>query len=290
MKKFTVNEKQTLKTFTDNVYPQGSFAFPRLLRARDIRVNGKKTGENILLREGDEVVYYTTLREESVPAYETVYEDENVLVADKYAGVNSEALYFALSQKGETYFIHRLDRNTAGLMIFAKNKRAEAELLRAFRERRVQKIYLALCFGKFAKGVDMLCGYLVKDEKAARVRVYSKPREGAEKIETEYCVLNGDGELSMVEIVLHSGKTHQIRAHMAFIGHPVAGDEKYGDEARNKKYGVKRQLLVAKTLRLQTERGARLFKRAKFFLAVRAGIEKQLPECSKNDIIGSILS
>ena len=57
MKKFTVNEKQTLKTFTDNVYPQGSFAFPRLLRARDIRVNGKKTGENILLREGDEVVY-----------------------------------------------------------------------------------------------------------------------------------------------------------------------------------------------------------------------------------------
>ena len=253
MKKFTVNEKQTLKTFTDNVYPQGSFAFPRLLRARDIRVNGKKTGENILLREGDEVVYYTTLREESVPAYETVYEDENVLVADKYAGVNSEALYFALSQKGETYFIHRLDRNTAGLMIFAKNKRAEAELLRAFRERRVQKIYLALCFGKFAKGVDMLCGYLVKDEKAARVRVYSKPREGAEKIETEYCVLNGDGELSMVEIVLHSGKTHQIRAHMAFIGHPVAGDEKYGDEARNKKYGVKRQLLVAKTLRLQTK-------------------------------------
>lgn len=181
MKKFTVNEKQTLKTFTDNVYPQGSFAFPRLLRARDIRVNGKKTGENILLREGDEVVYYTTLREESVPAYETVYEDENVLVADKYAGVNSEALYFALSQKGETYFIHRLDRNTAGLMIFAKNKRAEAELLRAFRERRVQKIYLALCFGKFAKGVDMLCGYLVKDEKAARVRVYSKPREGGGK-------------------------------------------------------------------------------------------------------------
>ena len=215
MKKFTVNEKQTLKTFTDNVYPQGSFAFPRMLRARDIRVNGKKTGENILLREGDEVVYYTTLREESVSAYETVYEDENVLVADKYAGVNSEALYFALSQKGETYFIHRLDRNTAGLMIFAKNKRAEAELLRAFRERRVQKIYLALCFGKFAKGVDMLCGYLVKDEKAARVRVYSKPREGAEKIETEYRVLNGDGELSMVEIVLHSGKTHQIRAHMA---------------------------------------------------------------------------
>ena len=253
MKKFTVNEKQTLKTFTDNVYPQGSFAFPRLLRARDIRVNGKKTGENILLREGDEVVYYTTLREESVPAYETVYEDENVLVADKYAGVNSEALYFALSQKGETYFIHRLDRNTAGLMIFAKNKRAEAELLRAFSERRVQKIYLALCFGKFAKGVDMLCGYLVKDEKAARVRVYSNPRAGAEKIETEYCVLNGDGELSMVEIVLHSGKTHQIRAHMAFIGHPVAGDEKYGDEARNKKYGVKRQLLVAKTLRLQTK-------------------------------------
>ena len=84
--------------------------------------------------------------------------------------------------------------------------------------------------------------------KAAHVRVFSRPCAGAERIRTEYAVGESFGEYSRVEIRLHSGKTHQIRAHMAFIGHPVVGDEKYGDEALNKKYRVARQVLVAKKL------------------------------------------
>lgn len=131
---------------------------------------------------------------------------------------------------------------------FALNDGAERELLAAFRERQAEKIYEALCFYPFQKQAETLTAYLKKDEKSAHVRVFSRPCPGAERIRTEYEVKENFGEYSRVEIRLHSGKTHQIRAHMAFIGHPVVGDEKYGDEALNKKYRVARQVLVAKKL------------------------------------------
>lgn len=247
MKKFTAQAAQSLKDFTDETYPQGSFAFARLLRERDIRVNGERVGRNVFLRAGDEVTYYTTAREEAKRIYEIVYRDENILITDKPSGVSSEALFFALKGEGAR-FIHRLDRNTSGLIAFALNDGAEAELLAAFRERRAEKIYEALCFYPFRTEHATLVGYLEKDEKAARVRISSRPRPGSEKIVTEYTVRENFGEYSLVEIRLHSGKTHQIRAHMAFIGHPVVGDEKYGEETLNKKYRVRRQVLVAKRL------------------------------------------
>ena len=106
--------------------------------------------------------------------------------------------------------------------------------------------------------------YLWKDERASRVRVFAKPQKGAEKIVTEYSLRQNFAEYALVDIRLHSGKTHQIRAHMAFIGHPVAGDDKYGDEALNKKYGVHRQLLVAKSLRLQCGGGLAYLNEKKF--------------------------
>ena len=248
MQKFVAQTAQSLKDFTDSAYPQGSFAFSRLLRDRDIRVNGEKTGKNIDLSPGDEVCYYTTAKEESRPFYSIVYEDENILVADKFAGVNSEALAASLAKERDARFIHRLDRNTAGLIVFALNAAAERELLAAFRERRAEKIYEAVCFFPFEKESGSLTAYLVKDERAARVRVYGAPRAGADKIATDYRVKTACGEYSLAEIRIHGGKTHQIRAHMAYIGHPLAGDEKYGCEPLNRKYRVKRHILVAKRL------------------------------------------
>lgn len=248
MKKIICDGKTTLRDLVDNNYAQGSFAFSRLLRDRDIRVNGEKTGRNLPLNAGDEVAVYTTPKEEARAFYGIVFEDENVLVADKYAGVNSEALFCALRERCGARFIHRLDRNTCGAMIFAKNEEAEIELLAAFRERRVKKIYEAVCFHPFQKRADILTAYLKKDAAAARVKVFSEPQSGAEKIVTEYFDAESRGDLSRVKVRLHSGKTHQIRAHLAFAGHPVAGDEKYGDEALNKKYKLKRHILVAKRL------------------------------------------
>ena len=248
MKKFTVKEKTDLRTFTDATYPQGSFALARLLREREVRVNGAKTDKNVPLAPGDEVTYFTTPKEEAKPFYREVYADENVLVADKFSGVSSEALFYALREGSGARFIHRLDRNTAGLMIFARSEEAEGELLSAFRERRAEKVYGAVCFHPFRERRAVLTAYLKKDAAAARVRVYPSPRAGAEKIVTAYEVEEAFGEYARVRVLLHSGKTHQIRAHMAFIGNPVAGDEKYGDEALNKKYRLRRQLLVAEKL------------------------------------------
>ncbi|MCM1438156.1 MAG: RluA family pseudouridine synthase [Roseburia sp.] len=248
MKKFTVKENTTLKEFTDATYPQGSFAYGALIKKGDIRVNGIKTRENITLSAGDEVVYYTTPAQEAKSSHKVVYEDENVLIADKPAGVSSEALFCELEDSG-CLPVHRLDRNTCGLIALAKNAEAQAELLSAFKNRDVEKIYLCFAKNAFKNGQAVLTAYASKNAEAGRVKVYDIPAEGRVKMITEYAVLKTCGDYALVKVTLHTGKTHQIRAHLAHIGCPVLGDGKYGDFALNKKYGASRQILVARTLK-----------------------------------------
>lgn len=249
MKKFTVNENCTLKQFTDFNYPQGAFAWSALMKKRDIKVNGSRKGTNVALKIGDEVEYYTTPLQERAPTHFTVYEDANVIICDKFSGVTSEGLLSELSSEMFCRAVHRLDRNTQGLIIFAKTAEAERELLAAFRERRIAKKYLAICKDNFKKDGDILKGWLKKDSEKALVNVSEARSGGAELIITEYKIIDRHDGLSLVEIVLHTGKTHQIRAHMAHIGCPVLGDEKYGDVDLNKKYAARRQRLVAKFMK-----------------------------------------
>ena len=250
MLQLIVDKEQSLKEFTENNYAQASFFWNILLKNRDIKVNGKRVNTDCKLCVGDEICYYLTTKQAEKPAFYTVYEDENVLVVDKESGVNSEAVYAALKRERECYFIHRLDRNTKGLLVFALNAELEQELLSAFKEKRIEKRYHALCLGLFVKTTEVLTAYLKKDAGKSLVRVYDTQVAGAEKIITEYKVLSAEKDLTQVEIILHTGKTHQIRAHLAHIGHPIVGDMKYGNPVNNKALNLTRQCLVAKALKL----------------------------------------
>lgn len=268
MKKFTVNENGTLKNFTDNVYPQGSFCFNTLLKRRDIRVNGVKTDKNIPVYEGDEIVYYTTSAEENKKAFTEIYRDENIVVCDKESGVNSEAVFYTLSQNEECYFIHRLDRNTAGLIVFALNKKAEEDLLSQFKNHTAEKEYSALVFGRPKKDEDIVTLYLTKDERAALVRVSDRKGNG-QIAKTYYKTLKSEGDFSLLSVKLYTGRTHQIRATFAYLGCPVAGDEKYGDGKLNKKYSLSRQCLISRALTLKSE-GVLSYLNGRIFLSKKA--------------------
>ena len=253
MLKLFCDQEQNLKEFTENHYAQASFAWNYLLKNKEIKVNGKRVDADVRIYKGDEIAYYLTPKQEQKPAFYTVYEDENVLVVDKESGVNSEAVFAALERAGEYYFIHRLDRNTKGLLIFARNVDTEKQLLAAFKDKRVEKRYHALCVGSFPKSADTLTAYLKKDAARSLVRVTDSSVKGGEKIVTEYKVLETFDGLTRVEITLHTGKTHQIRAHTAHIGCPIVGDMKYGNTLKNKALNCARQCLVSKILSLDVQ-------------------------------------
>ncbi len=242
-------QTQSLKSFTENNYAQGAFFWTYLLKNKDIKVNGQRVCKDVLLHKGDIVCYYTNAKQESKKAYFIIYKDENFLIADKESGVNSEAVYADIARRKEAYFIHRLDRNTKGLLAFALNKKAESALLQAFKTQSVEKKYYALCLGTVCNKTEILTAYLKKDEKNALVKVYDEPIKDSVKIITEYKLLETrEDNTSLLEVTLHTGKTHQIRAHLAHVGYPILGDMKYGNSLENKKRNLSRQCLIAKKL------------------------------------------
>ena len=263
MKKLIVDKKyenkklnkfleETLPTLTSNL-------FYKTLRKKDIKINGRRVNENVIIHENDEVlVYISDELLESKFDLNIVYEDENILVIDKPEGievVGTNSLTTVIHKKYQNCgFLpmpcHRLDRNTTGLIIFAKNQESLDILLNKFKNHEIEKHYLALVVGIPKTNTKRLEAYLFKDSKKSMVYISDKPKKGYSKIVTSYTVLEKNkNNTALLDVEIETGKTHQIRAHLAHIGHPIVGDGKYGDYEINKKLGFKTQRLTSYKLK-----------------------------------------
>lgn len=241
---------------------------PHVLRQsfqrRDVKLDGKRVKPDARVACGQLVQVYCM--EPAAPTVDVVYEDEDVLLINKRAGVSVEPDDkggASLAELAHKYLLtkdasaapprpcHRLDNQTCGLILFAKNDRSEEVLLRAFRDRTMDKRYICLVRGMMKPPAATCKAFLLKDAEAARVTILDHPTPGARSIATAYETLES-GPISRLRVHLLTGRTHQIRAHLAALGHPLLGDDVYGDRAFNRMHHARRLMLCAASLTLET--------------------------------------
>lgn len=218
------------------------------LKMKEIKVSGKRVNKDIVLERGDTVEIFlpkdTLIKQEP----RVVYDDENIAVVYKPCGMDTENnLVRSLADRyGFSLLpVHRLDRNTEGLVILAKDTETEKLLIAAIKNRLIDKFYRALLYGNFAEKQFTAEAYLKKDSANSMVFISKAWIKGSEKIATEFRLIENFDGFCDVEIRLITGKTHQIRAHSAFLGHFVLGDGKYGDNKINRTFGYSYQQLKA---------------------------------------------
>ncbi len=224
-----------------------------IIKQKDIRVNGEKVNTNVALKPGDKVLVYTKTL--PAPKYTTVFEDENILVVNKASGIEITGVLGLEGLIGNVIPVHRLDRNTKGLVIFAKNKQSEQSLLASFKDGGITKKYMARVVGIPANfDGRVFTANLVKDAKSALVKIYDKPTKNSVTIKTSFKLVSTDKKTStsLVEVGLFTGKTHQIRAHLAHLGFPIVGDGKYGLNKANSALKENTQNLCCYYLKLNS--------------------------------------
>jgi 23S rRNA pseudouridine955/2504/2580 synthase len=264
-------------------------AFPNLpislmykeIRKKNIKLNGKRAEINTQLHQYDSIKLY--LNDEFFVTdsnkifkcvtneLDIIYEDENILLINKKNGMvvhedidgSADNLLNRLKKnlydRGEydpdseqsfaPALCNRLDRNTGGIVIAAKNAESLRIINEKIKNREIEKRYLCITYGVPNPPGAVIKAYLKKDEKQFNVKIFDKPNPHSKEIITEYRVLRDNGVLALCEVILHTGRTHQIRAHMAHIGCPLLGDGKYGSERINREFKVKTQALFAYKLK-----------------------------------------
>lgn len=286
MKKIIIDNKFNNKKVSDVLY----FYFNGLtkntlykaFRKKDIRINNVKINMDAVVHTNDILTIFIVddLLYKKFN-FTKIYEDENILIVNKPADIEvvGNNSLTTLLQKEYEYVepCHRLDRNTTGLVLFAKNKVALEILLEKFKKQEIEKHYLAKVYGvpnfnylknsfntiqsksttsnspinKNSSERTTLTAYLFKDNKKSIVYISDAPKKGYVKIETSFTLLekNEKENYSILDVELHTGKTHQIRAHLAHLGYPILGDGKYGINEVNKKFGYKTQQLCSYILK-----------------------------------------
>jgi len=262
MKKIIVDKKNNglkISKVVYNTFPNmHKNAIYKLFRLKDIKVNGIRQKEDIAVFENDVIeIYCSDSILLGLPTHiDYYYEDNNILIAYKPKGIechnpNSNSTFeYAVKQdkKDDNLKVcHRLDTNTEGLVVFAKNDMAHEEILKGFKNNYIHKNYITFVYGKIPKNHDVLEGYIIKNKEDGYSKILGKNVPGSSKVVTEYTVLEHISKLnvSILDITLHTGKTHQIRAHMKYLNTPVIGDPKYSTNEINKKFGYKSQMLYA---------------------------------------------
>ncbi len=262
MKKLIVNkkynEKKLNKFLLDNIDGLSFSLFCNILRKKDIKINGKRTNKDTIIYTGDEIIVYISddilNKKHSSQNIQIIYEDDNILFVNKPSNLEVTGNNSLTTLIHEQYInssfqpmpCHRIDRNTTGLVLFAKNQKSLDILLDKFKNHEIEKHYLALVYGHPKSNYKKIESFLFKDTKKSMVYISDIPKKGYSKIITSYTVLEKrENNTSLLDVEIETGKTHQIRAQLSHLGYPIIGDGKYGKNEINKQFNKKTQMLCS---------------------------------------------